>query len=63
MENIAKGGPVKFRSNLWKKISQPAKNLVIKLLNRDIEKRPSAADVIDDPWFSERLFKRKLDVN
>jgi serine/threonine protein kinase len=63
MENIAKGGPVKFRSNLWKKISQPAKNLVIKLLNRDIEKRPSAAEVIDDIWFADRLFKRKLDVN
>jgi calcium-dependent protein kinase len=43
MENIAKGGPVKFRSNLWKKVSQPAKNLVLKLLNRDIDKRPTAA--------------------
>ena len=63
MENIAKGEPVRFRSNLWKKVSQPAKNLIARMLNRDIAARPTAAEVMEDGWFSDRLFKRKLDAN
>jgi serine/threonine protein kinase len=63
MENIAKGEPVKFKSNLWKKVSQQAKNIIIKMLNRDVNLRPSAAEVMEDVWFSEKLLKRKLDAN
>lgn len=63
MENIAKGEPVRFRSNLWKKVSQQAKTLIARMLNRDIAARPSAAEVMEDGWFADRLFKRKLDAN
>jgi hypothetical protein len=37
MESIARGDPLKFRSNLWKKVSQKAKDLIQRLLNRTIE--------------------------
>jgi calcium-dependent protein kinase len=46
MENIAKGDPIKFRSNLWKKVSQQPKDLILKMLNRNIGQRPSAAQVM-----------------
>lgn len=43
MQAIAKGEPLRFRSNLWKKISKQAKNLILKMLNRSIEDRLTAA--------------------
>ena len=46
MQNIAKGEPLKFRSNLWKKVSTKAKTLITKMLNRDVSKRPTAAQVM-----------------
>ena len=51
MESIARGDPLKFRSNLWKKVSSKAKTLITKMLNRDIDKRPTAAQVMEDVWF------------
>ena len=63
MQNIAKGEPLKFRSNLWKKVSTKAKTLITKMLNRDINKRPTAAQVMEDSWFEEKLLKRKMDKN
>jgi serine/threonine protein kinase len=46
MESIAKGEPIKFRSNLWKKVSQQPKDLILKMLNRNVASRPSAAQVM-----------------
>ena len=63
MQNIAKGEPLKFRSNLWKKVSTKAKTLITKMLNRDVSKRPTAAQVMEDSWFEEKLLKRKMDKN
>lgn len=63
MASIARGDPLRFRSNLWKKISPQAKNLISRLLNRTIEERPTAAQLIEDPWFKEKLLNRKLDKN
>jgi serine/threonine protein kinase len=51
MESIARGDPLRFRSNIWKKVSSKAKTLITKMLNRDIEQRPTAAQVIEDAWF------------
>ena len=51
MQAIARGEPLKFRSNLWKKVSSKAKTLITKMLNRDINKRPTAAQVMEDAWF------------
>jgi serine/threonine protein kinase len=63
MESIARGDPLRFRSNLWNKVSSQAKTLISKMLNRDIDKRPTAAQVMEDTWFVEKLLKRKLDKN
>ena len=63
MQAIAKGEPLKFRSSVWKKVSGQCKNLIVRMLNRDIEQRPSAAGVMEDVWFTERLLNRKMDKN
>ena len=63
MESIAKGEPLKFRHTIWKKVSGQCKNLIVRMLNRKIEERPSAAEVMEDVWFTERLLKRKMDKN
>ena len=51
MKSIADGTPLKFRSNLWKKVSARAKTLITRMLNREINRRPSAAQVMEDMWF------------
>ena len=63
MESIAKGDPLRFRSNLWKKVSSKAKTLITKMLNRDIDKRPTPAELMEDSWFAEKLLNRKMDEN
>jgi calcium-dependent protein kinase len=51
MESISSGDPLRFRSNLWKKVSSKAKNLITKMLERDVKKRYTAAQVMEDVWF------------
>lgn len=63
MESIARGETLRFRSNLWKRISSKAKELITRMLNRDIQARPSAAQVMEDVWFQDKLLNRKLDKN
>jgi len=63
MESIARGDPLRFRNSQWKKVSGQAKNLITRMLSRKVPDRPSAAMVMEDVWFTERLLKRKLDKN
>lgn len=44
-------------------MSPKAKALITRMLNRDIDKRPTAAQVMEDVWFTEKLLNRKLDRN
>ncbi len=51
-----------FESSEWKNISPQAKALIRKLLNLDIDKRPSALEALKDPWFKLVLGEPTLDV-
>ena len=51
-------GSISFKHKIWSKISDEAKNLVIKLLQVDPTKRLSAAEALEDIWF-----KNNIDIN
>ena len=46
-------GNFSFRHSIWNKISNEAKNLVLKLLEVNPEKRLSAKDALSDIWFEK----------
>ncbi|KAK9666657.1 hypothetical protein RND81_14G201500 [Saponaria officinalis] len=39
-----------FYGDLWKSVSQPAKDLIARMLTRDVSARPSADDILKHPW-------------
>lgn len=44
-----------FPEKEWEKVSQEAKDLVIRLLNKDPNKRPMAPEVIMHPWIQANM--------
>ena len=48
-------GNVNFKHKIWNKISDDAKNLVIKLLQVDPSQRLSAAEALEDEWFKKNI--------
>ena len=42
---------VKFNQENWKNISNEAKDLIEKMLDKDFNNRPSAKEVLNHPWF------------
>lgn len=50
-----KTDPVKFFDQQWNGVSDMAKDLVSQLLNRDIDKRPSAEEALKHPWFNQNI--------
>lgn len=47
----------------WDKVSNKAKKVVVSMLERNIEKRASAAKIIIDPWFETTKSKNIQDVD
>lgn len=52
IRKIVKGN-YQFISRRWKIVSSDAKKFVVRLLMHDPQRRPSAAQALDDPWFSK----------
>ncbi|KAM3135846.1 hypothetical protein pb186bvf_012099 [Paramecium bursaria] len=46
-------GRFQFHADEWSKVSQQAKDLITKMLNKDVELRPSAEQVLQDPWMQK----------
>ncbi|CAI4434281.1 BLD_1a_G0017150.mRNA.1.CDS.1 [Saccharomyces cerevisiae] len=42
--------PVKFHRPYWDSVSNKAKQFILKALNLDPSKRPTAAELLEDPW-------------
>ena len=53
-------GNVNFKHKIWNKISDDAKNLVIKLLQVDPSQRLSAAEALEDEWFKKNININKI---
>lgn len=47
-----KRGEVQFPPKYWDKISGEAKDLVIKMLNKDPRQRINAKEALNHPWFT-----------
>ncbi|XP_074285971.1 serine/threonine-protein kinase PEPKR2-like [Silene latifolia] len=41
-----------FNGGLWMSVSQPARDLIARMLTRDVSARPSADDILKHPWIS-----------
>lgn len=54
LEKVVKG-LYEFKNSEWEGISEDAKDLIRKLLEYDPEKRLSAEDALNHPWFSKTL--------
>ena len=48
-------GNISFKHKIWSKVSDEAKNLVVKLLQVDPSKRISAAEALEDIWFKNNI--------
>jgi len=55
-----KTGRVTLANPIWEEVSQEAKDFVMKLLERDIPKRLSAAEALKDPWIQTYAGKKDL---
>jgi calcium-dependent protein kinase len=44
--------PVRTEGNLWENVSDDAKDLIHRLLNRTVTARPKAREVLDHPWMA-----------
>ena len=46
---------IEFPSPVWDDVSELARNFILRLLNRDPDKRPTARQVLqDDPWLNHK---------
>lgn len=55
-------GNLMFPKEEWLHISEEAKHLIERMLTKDPEKRPTADQVLQDPWFS-KVSTNTLDIN
>lgn len=46
-----KNGSLEFKKNIWSMISRPAKELIEKMIERNIKKRKNLDDILKDDWF------------
>ena len=53
-------GNVNFKHKIWNKMSDDAKNLVIKLLQVDPSQRLSASEALEDEWFKKNININKI---
>ena len=56
-------GNFTFRHKIWNKISSEAKNLVLKLLQVNPDKRLSAKEALEDIWFKKNINVNSLENN
>ena len=56
-------GNFTFRHKIWNKISTEAKNLVLKLLKVNPDKRLSAKEALEDIWFKKNVTLNSLENN
>ena len=61
MFNNIKNKPITFSKREWKNISENAKDLILKLLERNPLKRYSARKALDHPWIVSNMKKGALE--
>jgi len=59
LEKVLKG-LYEFKDHEWAGVSESAKNLIKKMLTFEPDKRISAYEALNDPWFDEVLGTEKI---
>lgn len=54
--------PLKFDENKWENVSGAAKNLVIKILQKNPSNRPTLDEILNDEWFKITSKRRKSNI-
>jgi calcium-dependent protein kinase len=61
--NCVKKGQYSMSLPQFKEVSNEAKNLIKKMLEYNPEKRPSAKEALNDPWFKSVIKKDAGNIN
>ena len=56
-----KENPLEFKDEIWKEVSVEAKDLITKMLNKDLSQRITAQDALNHEWFKAKLTEKKID--
>jgi calcium-dependent protein kinase len=59
--NSIKIGKYNFNARIWSKISNDAKRLIQRMLEYNPDRRCSAQEALDDPWFKKVIEKEEVD--
>lgn len=60
LEKVLKG-LYEFKDNEWAGVSEKAKDLIKKMLTYEVDKRITAQEALNDPWFEEILGAEKIE--
>jgi calcium-dependent protein kinase len=52
--------PVMFDGDIWRKVSDEAKDFIVKCLNKEKNLRPSATELLDHPWIVNKVRRSSL---
>lgn len=63
LEEVRTNNFVVFHEKYWSDISEEAKDFIIKSLDIDNRRRPSAAALLEHPWIKNRGVKHEVDKN
>ena len=54
-ESLCVCAQLKFNSSVWNDVTDEAKDLISKMLDRNVKKRITAADALKHPWMQQLL--------
>ena len=60
LENVIKG-KIHFDEAEWSKVSKQAKDLILRILTK-VSERPTAVQVLNDPWFKEKGSSKEVNL-
>ena len=54
-KNLIQNAALEFKKSTWQSISKDAKDLLLKMLAKNPENRPSAAEALQHQWFENKM--------
>jgi len=54
-------GKLEFKGEIWQNVSNEAKSFIQKMMERDVNRRYTAAQALNDPWLTQITSSKKMD--